>query len=63
MIFVLSMLLLLGGGSQAFAQDVRFNFDKSANFATYKTYKWVALKGAQPLNDGQLLVGRFGGLQ
>lgn len=34
-----------------FAQDVRYNFDKQANFASYKTYKWVVLKDAQPLNN------------
>ena len=50
-IFVLSMLLFVGGSSQAFAQDVRYNFDKSANFTTFKTYKWVAIKGATPLSD------------
>jgi hypothetical protein len=43
--------LILAGSSAALAQDVRFNFDKQANFAAFKTYRWVALKGAQPLND------------
>lgn len=33
------------------AQDVRYNFDKQANFASFKTYKWVAIKDAQPLNN------------
>jgi hypothetical protein len=53
--FVLS-LLLIGVGTAA-AQDVRYNFDKQANFAAFKTYKWVAIKGAEPVNalvDGQI---------
>lgn len=33
------------------AQDVRYNFDKDANFAKYKTYKWVPIKDAQPVDD------------
>lgn len=47
---LLSIMLLLIAASSAIAQDVRFNFDKSANFANYKTYKWVALKDATQLN-------------
>jgi hypothetical protein len=43
--------MILTGSSPAFAQDVRFNFDKQANFSSYTTYKWVALKGATPLSD------------
>ena len=46
------MLLLLAAGS-VIAQDVRFNFDKSAPFANYKTYKWVPIKDATKLNDIQ----------
>ena len=34
--------LLLSG--VAAAQDVRFNYDKSADFTKYKTYKWVEMK-------------------
>jgi|SRR5581483_3050294 len=33
------------------AQDVRYNFDKGANFSKFKTYKWVPIKGAQTPND------------
>ena len=53
--FVLA-LLLIGAGTAA-AQDVRYNFDKQANFSGFKTYKWVAIKGAEPPNalvDGQI---------
>lgn len=45
------MALLLMVGSYAVAQDVRYNFDKSADFSKFKTYKWVLLKGAQMPND------------
>jgi hypothetical protein len=44
-----SLLLLVA--SSALAQDVRYNFDKSANFAGFKTYKWVVIKGAAQLSD------------
>ncbi len=50
-LFVLSTVLLLCGAASALAQDVRYNFDKSANFAGFRTYKWVAIKGAQQLAD------------
>ncbi len=36
------VLLLLAG--MAAAQDVRMNYDKSADFSKYKTYKWVEIK-------------------
>ena len=48
---VLPLLLLLAGAVSAGAQDVRYNFDKDANFSSFKTYKWVTLKGAQALSD------------
>src|SRR6185436_1571232 len=47
----MALMLVLGGSSAAFAQDVRYNFDKQANFSGFKTYRWVVLKGAQPLPD------------
>jgi hypothetical protein len=28
----------------AMAQDIRYNYDKSADFSKYKTYKWVEIK-------------------
>jgi len=46
----LSALLLLVVSYVA-AQDVRFNFDKTADFSKFKTYKWVPIKGAQTPND------------
>ncbi|HYI94182.1 MAG TPA: DUF4136 domain-containing protein [Bryobacteraceae bacterium] len=35
----------------ALAQDVRFNFDAQADFAKFKTYKWVDIKSAQQPDD------------
>ena len=49
--FVLPLVFLLVGTGSAFAQDVRYNFDKTANFSAFKTYKWVVMKGATPLPD------------
>ena len=43
-------LFVLGCGS-ALAQDVRYNFDKTANFAKFKTYRWVDIKGADKADD------------
>ena len=48
---VLALMLVLTGSSAALAQDVRYNFDKQSNFSGFKTYRWVVLKGAQPLPD------------
>ncbi len=49
-LFVLPLVLLVYATS-AGAQDVRYNFDKDANFAGFKSYKWVTLKDAAKLND------------
>ena len=53
-----SLVLLLVGTGIAAAQDVRYNFDKQANFTTFKTYKWVVIKGNQlsELADRQVKV-------
>ncbi len=48
---LLSIVLLLVAASSAIAQDVRFNYDKSASFSNYKTYKWVKLKNAAELDN------------
>jgi len=48
---LLPLLVILLGAGTAFAQDVRYNFDKAATFAQFKTYKWVVPKGAQQLSD------------
>jgi hypothetical protein len=50
-LYFLSIMLLLVAASSAVAQDVRYNFDKDANFAGYKTFKWVPIKGATQLSE------------
>ena len=47
-VWMASLLMIAYG---AFAQDVRFNFDKNTDFSKFKTYKWVVLKDAAPVND------------
>jgi hypothetical protein len=44
----LATLALAAIGS---AQDVHYNFDNEANFAKYKTYKWVEIPGGVKLDD------------
>jgi hypothetical protein len=46
MIVPLSLLAICG-----FAQDVRYNFDRSADFSKFRTYRWVQVKDAQPLDN------------
>src|SRR5947208_11807061 len=48
---IFPLVLLLASAGSALAQDVRYNFDKEANFSTFKTYKWVVIKGEQQLSD------------
>ena len=50
-IYLLSIVLLLVAASSAVAQDVRYNFDNTANFAGYKTFKWVPIKDAVKLSE------------
>lgn len=51
-VLTLAFAVLLASAVTAFAQDVRYNFDKQADFSQFKTYKWVVLKGAQaPPNE------------
>ena len=48
-LFSIGLLLLVA--SFASGQDVRYNFDKNADFSKFKTYKWVTLKDAATVND------------
>ena len=50
LIFPMIALLFLGVNS-AVAQDIRYDFDKEKDFSKYKTYKWVAIKGADHPDD------------
>ncbi len=52
-LFVLPLVLFLAGASDALAQDVRYNFAREANFAAFKTYRWVPIKGESTLNSLQ----------
>src|SRR5579884_1042455 len=36
-----SLTLLVCLGAAAFAQQVQYDYDRSANFSAYKTYQWV----------------------
>ncbi len=47
----LSVVGLLLITASALGQDVRYNFDKNADFSKFKTYKWVTLKDAPTGND------------
>ncbi len=44
-------LAILAVATAAWAQDIRYNFDKSANFAKYKTFKWVENNSGDKLDD------------
>ena len=46
LILPLSLLAVSG-----FAQDVRYNFDRTADFSRFRTYKWVQIKDAGQLSD------------
>jgi len=48
-LFTIGAIFLLAGS--AFGQDVRYNFDKNADFSKFKTYKWVPIKDAQKVDD------------
>ena len=37
----ISLPVLVCLGVAAFAQQVHFDYDRSANFSAYKTYQWV----------------------
>ena len=47
----LATAFLLLSVSAALGQDVRYDFDKEKDFSKYKTYKWVAIKGADQPDD------------
>src|ERR1700716_3151341 len=49
-LFITTVGLLLAAGA-ALGQDVRYNFDKNADFSKFRTYKWVTIKDAAKVND------------
>jgi len=48
-VFLLAAVLLVACASVAV--DVRYNFDKNADFSSFKTYKWVSMKDAPKIDD------------
>ena len=46
-----STLGILLATTTAFAQDVRYNFDKNTDFSKFRTYRWVVIKDAPTAND------------
>jgi hypothetical protein len=48
-LFCITFLLLMA--SRALGQDVRYNFDDKADFSRFRTYTWVILKNAKPVDD------------
>jgi len=48
-LFCAAWLMLTAG--IALSQDVRYNFDDKADFSRFKTYRWVVLKDAKPVDD------------
>ena len=46
-----STLGILLAATPAFAQDVRYNFDKNTDFSKFRTYRWVVIKDAPTAND------------
>ncbi len=48
---LISAIAMLAVATVAWAQDVRYNFDKAADFTKYKTYKWVENSSGDKLDD------------
>jgi len=47
--FCITFLLLMA--SSAVSQDVVYNFDDTADFSKFKTYKWIALEKVAPIDE------------
>ena len=47
-LFGLTVWLVLSGS--ALSQEVHYNFDSSADFSKFKTYKWITLKSEAPID-------------
>jgi hypothetical protein len=46
-LFCIAWLVLTA--SSALSQDIHYNFDDTADFSKFKTYKWVTLKSEAPI--------------
>ena len=42
---------MLSTASSALSQDIRYNFDDTADFSKFRTYKWVTLKSEAPIDE------------
>jgi len=40
-LFSFAFIIAMAVSQKTLEQDVRYNFDSSADFTTFKTYKWV----------------------
>ncbi len=49
----ISLIGVMFLGASAFAQEVQFDYDRSANFGSYKTYQWV---DRRPIATGDQLL-------
>src|SRR5271157_2299504 len=45
---LINLTALLCVGIAALAQDIQFDYDRSANFNAYKTYQWVDYQAVAP---------------
>jgi hypothetical protein len=45
---LMNLTALMCLGFAAFAQDVQFDYNRSANFSAYKTYNWIDYKRVEP---------------
>jgi hypothetical protein len=45
------MALLLLTASSTLSQDIHYNFDATADFSKFRTYKWVTLKSEAPIEE------------
>ena len=43
--------LLLMAARSALSQDIHYNFDSTADFSKFRTYKWVTLKSEAPIDE------------
>ena len=46
----ITLAILMGLGVAVFAQEVHFDYNRSANFSAYKTYEWVDYREV-PIGD------------
>jgi hypothetical protein len=52
MVVLIGMMFLFAGITSA--QQVTTDYDRSANFAEYKTYSWLHVKTRDPLNADRI---------